>query len=112
MVKDRSAEDIITEEEYTVRMVKARSTQPEDDSPGDSEMDAGAEFDMGLEYLPDDGNDPDLPDEEFLLESEVDKKLNDEKFQKQLKEIPESAKAISSELPAPWMDRDSNSSTN
>jgi hypothetical protein len=39
------------------------SSQPEFDSPGDSESDAGAEFKMGLEYLPDERNDKEVPAE-------------------------------------------------
>ena len=37
--------------------MRSASTQPEDDSPGDSDADAGYEFNIGLEYLPDTEND-------------------------------------------------------
>ncbi len=97
MGKDRSVEDTISEKEYTMRM-KSVSSKPEDDSPGDSESDAGAEFEMGLEYLPDERNDSELPVEEVLKHP--------------IKTIPDSATAISSEQPAPWMDRGKSSSTN
>lgn len=97
MGKDRSVEDTITEKEYTMRM-KSVSSKPEDDSPGDSESDAGAEFEMGLEYLPDERNDSELPAEEALKHP--------------IKKIPVSATVISSEQPAPWMDRGKSSSTN
>lgn len=97
MGKDRSAEDTISEKEYTMRM-KSASPKPEDDSPGDSESDAGAEFEMGLEYLPDERNDSEVPIEDVL--------------EHPIKTIPDSATVISSEQPAPWMDRSKNSSSN
>ncbi len=97
MGKDRSVEDTISENEYTMRM-KSVSTKPEDDSPGDSETDAGAEFEMGLEYMPDERNDSEVPIEEVPKHP--------------IKKIPESASVISSEQPAPWMDRGTSSSTN
>ena len=119
MAKDRSAEDIISEKEYTMRM-KSVSTKPEDDSPGDSESDAGAEFKMGLEYLPDEKNDPTLPDEtaeelpeETVTVTEPKSKPPEENVKEPvIKKIPDSAKVVSSEQPAPWMDRDNPSSTN
>ncbi len=112
MAKDRSFEDTISEKEYTMRM-KSASTKPEDDSPGDSEMDAGAEFGMGLEYLPDKKNDPEVPTEESLSDLEVEKKHSIGKVEQPiLKKIPDTAQVISSEQPAPWMDRDNDSSTN
>jgi hypothetical protein len=55
MRKVKSAEDIISEEEFTVQMASA-STQPEYDSPGDSETDLGSEFIMGIDYEPDEKN--------------------------------------------------------
>lgn len=97
MGKDRSIEDTISENEYTLRM-RSASSKPEDDSPGDSESDAGAEFEMGLEYLPDESHDFDLTDEEEV------------KYP--LKKLSDTAGVISSEQPAPWMDRNKGSSTN
>jgi hypothetical protein len=97
MNKDKAIQDTISENEYTLRM-KSASTRPEDDSPGDSEADAGAEFEMGLEYLPDAEDDSAEPVEEALKHP--------------IKKIPESALVIASELPAPWMDLNKNSSTN
>jgi len=97
MGKDRSIEDTISENEYTMRM-KSVSTNPQDDSPGDSEADAGAEFEMGLEYIPDERNDFDIPTIKTLKHP--------------IKEIPDSANVGDSEAPAPWMDRNTTSSTN
>ncbi len=96
MGKDRSIEDTISENEYTMR-IKSVSTNPQDDSPGDSEADAGAEFEMGLEYIPDERNDFDIPTIKILKHP--------------IKEIPDSANVVDSEAPAPWMDRSSSSST-
>lgn len=96
MGKNKIVEDTISENEYTIRM-QSMSTKPEDDSPGDSESDAGAEFEMGLEYMPDESNDSELPIEGLLLHP--------------VKKIPETASILSSEQPAPWMDRNSTSST-
>lgn len=89
--------DIISEEEYTRQMIKSASTSPEEDSPGDSESDTETEFEMGLDYEPpiqlaDDGGGA-----EDVLPS-VDK-------------IPEKARAVSSDLPAHRLDKDSESDT-
>lgn len=100
MIKDKSAEDTISENEYTLRM-RSASTRPEDDSPGDSESDAGSEFEMGVEYLPDEDNDPDI------IVNEPTTKI----YEKKITEIPESAKVISSDQPAPWLDQSTPSST-
>ncbi|MBC7467260.1 MAG: hypothetical protein H7256_14815 [Bdellovibrio sp.] len=97
MGKDKSLEDTISESEYTMRM-KSASSNPEDDSPGDSESDAGAEFEMGLEYLPDESNDYEVPKEEVLDHP--------------IKKVSDQSSVISSEQPAPWMDRSKSSSTN
>ena len=105
MAKDKSFEDTISEEEYTRRMSRA-STSPEDDSPGDSEADAGEEFLMGLEYIPDKNSDPEETLSEEILEDKVDKKTK-----LPIKKIAESAKVVSSDQPAPWMDRDSATAT-
>ncbi len=97
MIKDKSVEDTISEKEYTMRM-KSASSKPEDDSPGDSEADAGAEFEMGLEYLPDEKNDSEVPLEHTPKHPLI--------------KLAESAVVISSDQPAPWLDRSKPSSTN
>jgi hypothetical protein len=97
MGKDKRLDDTISENEYTMRM-KSVSSKPQDDSPGDSESDAGTEFEMGLEYLPKD------EEESANSSAEIPKHPP--------KKIPESAKVIASEQPAPWMDRSKPSSTN
>ncbi len=111
MVKDKSSNDIISENEYTMRM-RSASTDPQDDSPGDSESDAGSEFEMGLEYIPNTKNDPEEPVD--IPNDEPEEPTNPEDPESPIlvmKEIPDSAKVISSEQPAPWMDLGTASST-
>ncbi len=103
MAKDKSAEDIISEQEYTMRM-KSASALPENDSPGDSEIDSGAEFAMGIEYIPD----PDLDSEEGLEDSLIESPLSSQTPEKL---IPDSAKVVFSEQDAPWLDAEKDSST-
>lgn len=94
--------DLISEEEFNLQSASS-ATLPEEDSPGDSESDSGAEFEMGLEYTPDeDTEDPEFegsPEDLMFAENKNEKK------------IPETAKVISSDLPSPWADLDSDSDT-
>ncbi len=110
MPKDQSEKDIISEKEYTLRM-RSASSQPEDDSPGDSESDAGSEIEMGLEYLPDENIDSgETIDEVTLLDPPAGNPTT--KFAKHpIKEIPENSKVISSDMPSPSMDRGKSTST-
>lgn len=103
--------DIITEEEYNRRMTPP-SSSPEHDSPGDSEEDAGVEFQMGLDYTPKDLEDEDI--EELAVAAEVEEQLEpapQAKIIRKLDDLPESAKVISSEQPSPWMDLEGPSDT-
>lgn len=43
--------DIISEQDFTVQ-VQGASTDPQEDSPGVSEKDVGAEFAIGMNYRP------------------------------------------------------------
>jgi hypothetical protein len=52
MNEERENKDIISEEDYTMKM-SASPSAPANDSPGDSEADAGAEFNMGFKFHPD-----------------------------------------------------------
>ncbi len=125
MKQHRRSDDYISERDFNRRM-KSVPSLPEYDSPGDSETDAGYEFKMGLEYVPDETTDeennlelsegkdnsvdPQTPAEEEVVPPK--EKPIDPKIPKHgIKKIPESAKVISSEQPAPWMDQESNSST-
>lgn len=101
MNKKKHADDLISESEFTMRM-SSNSTQPQKDSPGDSESDAGSEFDMGREYLPDDGDDIEEPTED--LPPAVYSKHP-------VRSIPDTAKVVDSEQPAPRMDQGATSDT-
>jgi hypothetical protein len=92
MAKDKSVEDTISEKEYTKGMAGS-STLPENDSPGDSESDAGREFLMGLDFEPDENEDPELP----MESNEEDRGKRGAAIQ----QIPKSAKVVSSDQPAP-----------
>ncbi len=104
--------DMISEEEYN-RAVAGASTDPQDDSPGDSESDAGAEFAAGLNFMPDEkneyegaGDDLEKPAFTGKAGSYGKKRLHDDV------KIPESAKGINSGQPAPWTDLETNSDVN
>lgn len=110
----KNRKDFITEEEYTRKIFSSStSTSPEDDSPGDSEADSGAEFQMGVEY----NASPTDEDEEEIDELTDEEPENQQIAPPQLHrieedELPDSAKVISSGQPAPWMDRENTSDTN
>lgn len=105
--------DFITEEDYTIQMSRI-STSPEDDSPGDSEADAGAEFAMGLNFearvVRDENDFAEGPGEEFLQESQIN--VQPQVLTRPPVDLPESAKVISSEQPAPWKDLEHPADTN
>src|SRR6218665_1939766 len=104
------SKDIISEQEFNLQIANRKAmAMPEDDSPGDSEFDAGEEFDMGIEFTP----------ESALFDEDDDVAIFDKqnqeasiKARKTEDDIPESSKGISSELPSPWLDGEKSSSTN
>ena len=104
------AKDIISEQEFNQQVARRKSMSlPENDSPGDSEFDAGEEFDIGVEFTP----------ESSLLSEDKNMAVFDTqnpdrviKTRKSAEEIPSSARGVSSELPSPWVDAENNSSTN
>ena len=53
--KNKRKRDTISPEVFRDQMA-GLPTLPEEDSPGDSEVDAGAEFMAGLNYMPDEKN--------------------------------------------------------
>jgi hypothetical protein len=118
VAKDKSAEDTISEQEYTAQM-KSASTAPENDSPGDSETDSGDEFEMGLTYVPDPNDDPEEITDDSLAPDFADtltakEFTNSESIKKNphpVIELPETAVIVSSDQPAHWMDRESPSDT-
>jgi hypothetical protein len=96
MAKERH-KDFITEEDYTIEMAGHVSTNPESDSPGDSELDADKEVSMGLSFETDadiDENDIDLAEGLVTTTST-------------LRELPETAEVVNSEMPSPRRDQDS-----
>ena len=56
----KSHNDFITEENFT-RLMTFVPSNPKDDSPGDSEKDAGAEFLMGMYYETEDNSSDEKP---------------------------------------------------
>jgi|GEM_PF-2772508 len=112
MPKHKSNHDIISEEEFTLQTQDA-STDPQEDSPGDSEKDAGVEFAMGADYQPIASELAD-EDEAFQNKTSAIERPNDlaltphePKFR-----VPNSVMIKSSEQPAPWEDKDRTSSSN
>jgi len=100
MSRDKSKHDLITEEEFNMRIATS-GANPELDSPGDTEEDAGSEFDLGMNF--DAGEDGEVDD--------LDKVGSEPGQVTFRKKIPESAKVVSSELPSPWADSDTPSDT-
>lgn len=101
--------DFITEEDYTIEMAGVTSTRPEDDSPGDSEFDAGTETEVGVNFETDEDIDVDQIDAEVgrvdgdeTTESSYARDLNQRDLH-----LPKNAEVVSSELPAPRQDQDS-----
>ncbi len=97
-------EDAIDEDRFTKKMGAANFLSlPENDSPGDSESDAGAEFDLGLGFYPETkkarspSENENQSEKEYLEENEMG--------------LNESSTVVDSCQPAPWMDRDSLTST-
>ncbi len=101
----KKSKDYISERDFNRRVGKSYSPQFEEDSPGDSEVDSGREFEMGLEYDP-----IDEAREENIEEDYTDRHLMFAENREETK-IPETAKVISSDLPSPWADLDSESDT-
>lgn len=104
------SKDIISEQEFNQQVAARKSMAlPEEDSPGDSELDAGEEFDMGVEFTP----------ESALWDEDEDMAIFDKQnpdsiieTRKAEEELPLSARGLSSELPSPWLDGEKTSSTN
>ncbi len=95
MNKHTHDKDTISEQEYTLQMGE-NSTEPEDDSPGDSETDAGTEFLLGMSYEGDPLSEEE--ESEFPLDHPV-------------RVVADTATVISSDQPSPWQDIDSVSNT-
>ena len=89
--------DLISDQDFTIEM-KYNPIDPQSDSPGDSEADAGEEFLMGMSYMPED-------DDKYL-------KAKPRKKDSRLEgSISDRANLVSSDQPSPWLDLDENSNT-
>ena len=69
MSKDKNKRDLISEQEFNHQM-EENLDDPLEDSPGDSEDDAGLEFMAGLNYSPGEKNELAESDDEEAEESE------------------------------------------
>ena len=109
--KDKSNKDTISEEEYTSQL-PFTSPSPEEDSPGDSESDAGAEFMMGLNYIPGEKNNPDsFSEDRGDIKTSIKKSNSTNTNDKDPIELLDSVKIVSSEQPSPWLDLDTEKDT-
>ena len=112
MAKTKNKHDIISEQEFTIEG-RDTSTDPQEDSPGDSEEDADAEFSMGMYYQPsasDLADDKDIPPTEgATLERPNNLVLTPQTTKLR---VPSSAMVKSSEQPSPREDKDRKSSSN
>jgi hypothetical protein len=100
--------DTISEYEYMHEM-NFVSSAPEDDSPGDSESDSGAEFMMGMSYAP--------HESEFDFEDSVELPWFREKDKYEVNEVLddsliEGVEVVSSAAPSPWMDLNADTDSN
>ncbi len=104
--------DTISEQEFTIQE-RGASTDPQEDSPGDSEKDAGEEFLVGMNYQPLDTAAFD-DDEKIQIEGAIMERPNDLAIKPEEPKfrIPSSAMVKSSEQPAPWQDKDRTTSRN
>jgi hypothetical protein len=108
-MKNRNKRDLISEAEFNASMIGS-STDPQEDSPGDSESDTDAEFEMGFNFNPAEEN----PILESKESEESDRILPDDlavSVPPGQNIIPTSAMVKSSDQPSPRADRDSSSST-
>lgn len=114
-MKKKHNHDYITEEDYTLQLAKSSrsAADPQLDSPGDSEADAGEEFEMGLNFSADELEREDDDEELSLSEEELDpEEIVSPQPKKHIDDLPESAKVVFSEQPSPWRDMEHTSDTN
>ena len=112
MAKPKDNHDFISEQEFT-NLEKGSSTDPQEDSPGDSEKDSGEEFLVGMNYQPIASELADEDEEIQNRDSALERPNNlvftpqEPKFR-----VPTDVMIKSSELPSPWNDKDRSSSSN
>lgn len=88
----REQDDFISEQGFLEQLGRVPTT-PDSDSPDDSEFDAGSEFLMGINYVP-------------QKRSKRPGRPKDTRIH-----LPDAAKTVSSDRPDPWQDLDSDSAT-
>ena len=118
MPKSERQKDIISEQEFNKRM-RNSSTAPRKDSPGDSEMDTGAEYMMGVNFMPGEAQDDNLDedgeiiyaDDKSTAPSEVPSDINQSTDDLEVK-LPPTARVISAQKPSPSADVHKGSDTN
>ena len=111
MSKHKVPKDTISEQEYNIRMERTVDL-PEEDSPGDSEKDAGTEFLMGLNYMPEDKYDfEEIAEEGDRNGSSGESPNESPEEESKVVILPESAQIVSSDQPSPWQDLDAISDT-
>lgn len=114
-MKKKHNHDYITAEDYTIQMAKSTHLDPQEDSPGDSEVDAGAEFKMGLNFSADELESEEIDEEKEVEVADadtVDKEIVAPQKKLDIDSLPDSAKVVFSEQPSPWRDLEHNSDTN
>jgi hypothetical protein len=103
--------DIISEQDFNLKMLSNLAV-PKKDSPGDSESDSMSEIEMGFDFESEEKNyDEELIDIAAFDESAADDRDKKKKSAISEEDIPDSAKAVSSDLPSPRADRDKRSDT-
>lgn len=110
--KSKNHHDIISEQEFT-NLEKDASTDPQEDSPGDSEKDSNEEFMMGMNYQPQTNELAEESDEIRNKDSIIERPNNLVLKPKEPKfRVPTEDMIKSSEQPSPLKDKDRTSSSN
>ncbi len=118
MGRSERQKDIISEQEFNKR-TRRSSTSPGKDSPGDSEIDTGAEYMMGVNFMPSESEDENLDeageviyaDDKSTAASEVPSDINEANDDIEAK-LPPTARVISAQKPSPSADVHKGSDTN
>ena len=119
MPKNERQKDIISEQEFNKRMRNV-SSAPRKDSPGDSDFDTGAEYLMGVNFMPnedeaesglDEVGEVIYADDKSTAPSEIPSDINLSSDDPEVK-LPPTALVISSQKPSPLADLHKSSDTN
>lgn len=115
MAAEGQKRDFMSEQEFNKR-VRATSSAPERDSRGDSQADMDREFQIGLNYMPDEQNDlgkhkEDIPVFDLGLSGSSEKPTSEEPAAPEDR-IPQNAKVVHAGNPSPIADANTPSDTN